>query len=200
MKYVDEITVEVSIDYESLREILYLSNFNIVEEYDVKDIYMLDKKTLGINEPAQLLKNCVLIRDIKYKTENFKCITYKNKEYNDKKEIVKHSKIDCYIKSVSDAIELFEALNYERLIDIYDHIIVFSNGYDELSVQIVNNKHIYIEVESKCSYIDKKYCSYDEMKNVIKKYNIPIKNEEYFAKKAEIELMEVFNLRSESYE
>ena len=193
MKYENEITVEVSIDYEKLKEKLFSNNFKIEEEYEVNDIYMLNKKSNNICEALDLLKNCVLIRDIIYEISIFKCITYKNNEYNEKKEIVKQGKIDCYINNVDDAIELFEALGYEKLIQIKDHIIVFSNSEDELAVQLVNQKHIYIEIEGKCKYIDKKYSSFDDMKNVIKKYNIPIKSKDYFVKKAEVELKEVLN-------
>ena len=69
-------------------------------------------------------------------------------------------------------------------------MLVYSNDVDEFAVQVVNNKHIYIEIEEKGNYIEKTYKSIDEMIEVIKKYEIPIKNENYFVKKAEIELKE----------
>lgn len=69
-------------------------------------------------------------------------------------------------------------------------MLVYSNGNDEFVVQIVNNKHLYIEIEEKCNYTDKIYKTIDEMIDVIKKYDIPIKGDNYFVKKAEIELKE----------
>ena len=190
MKYENEITVETVCSLQELNNLLAKLEFKVMEEYDVFDIYMLDKNYNNTENKLELLKHCILIRDIVGKDEETKKITYKYKEYNEKEEIVKQGKIDCEILDIEEAKNLFEALNYEELIRINDHIIVYSNNIDELAVQVVNNKHIYIEIEEKCNYINKKYNSLDEMKNVVSKYKIPIKEENYFVKKAEIELEE----------
>lgn len=190
MKYENEITVETVCSLQELNNLLEKLEFKVMEEYDVFDIYMLDKNYNNTENKLELLKHSILIRDIVGKDEETKKITYKYKEYNEKEEIVKQGKIDCEILDIEEAKNLFEALNYEELIRINDHIIVYSNNIDELAVQVVNNKHIYIEIEEKCNYINKKYNSLDEMKNVVSKYKIPIKEENYFVKKAEIELEE----------
>lgn len=190
MKYENEITVETVCSIQELNNLLEKLEFKVMEEYDVFDIYMLDKNYNNTENKLELLKHCILIRDIVGKDEEIKKITYKYKEYNEKEEIVKQGKSDCEILDIEEAKNLFEALNYEELIRINDHIIVYSNNIDELAVQVVNNKHIYIEIEEKCNYINKKYNSLDEMKNVVSKYKIPIKEENYFVKKAEIELEE----------
>lgn len=190
MKYENEITVETVCSIQELNNLLEKLEFKVMEEYDVFDIYMLDKNYNNTENKLELLKHCILIRDIVGKDEETKKITYKYKEYNEKEEIVKQGKSDCEILDIEEAKNLFEALNYEELIRINDHIIVYSNNIDELAVQVVNNKHIYIEIEEKCNYINKKYNSLDEMKNVVSKYKIPIKEENYFVKKAEIELEE----------
>ena len=190
MKYENEITVETVCSIQELNNLLEKLEFKVMEEYDVFDIYMLDKNYNNTENKLELLKHCILIRDIVGKDEETKKITYKYKEYNEKEEIVKQGKSDCEILDIEEAKNLFEALNYEELIRINDHIIVYSNNIDELAVQVVNNKHIYIEIEEKCNYINKKYNSLGEMINVVSKYKIPIKEENYFVKKAEIELEE----------
>jgi len=190
MKYENEITVETVCSLQELNNLLEKLEFKVMEEYDVFDIYMLDKNYNNTENKLELLKHCILIRNIVGKDEETKKITYKYKEYNEKEEIVKQGKIDCEILDIEESKKLFEALNYKELIRINDHIIVYSNNIDELAVQVVNNKHIYIEIEEKCNYINKKYNSLDEMKNVVSKYKIPIKEENYFVKKAEIELEE----------
>jgi len=58
---------------------------------------------------------------------------------------------------------------------INDHMLVYANDTDELVIQNVNKKHIYIEIEDKCSV----YNSIDEMKDAIKKYSISIKGNSY---------------------
>lgn len=190
MKFENEITVEIDVTLNELKDILKNKGFEVKEEYDLNDIYMINKNDKKDNNCLELLKKCVLIRNVIEKNNNKKILTYKYKEYNNNNDIIKQGKIDCYIDSIENAILLFEALNFEKLICINDHMLVYSNDVDEFAVQVVNNKHIYIEIEEKGNYIEKTYKSIDEMIEVIKKYEIPIKNENYFVKKAEIELKE----------
>lgn len=191
MKYEKEITVEIDVKLDELKSILKTLGFKIIEEYDLNDIYMINKNDRSYNNYSELLKRCILIRNVIEDEKNIKILTYKYKEYNNNKDIIKQGKINCYIDSIENAQKLFEALNFEKLITINDHMLVYSNGIDEFTVQDVNNKHIYLEIEDKCSHIGKCYKTIDEMKNIIKKYNIPIKEENYFVKKAEIELEEI---------
>ena len=190
MKYEDEITVEVDAPLEVLKSILEKHNFKVMNEYYINDIYLLKNDIKINNDYLNILKNCVLIRHVIQKNKDKKTITYKYKEYNDKKEIVKQGSVDCHIDSVEEAIQLLNVLNYKEVIKVFDHLIIYSNGTDEFAVQIVNNKHIYIEIEEKGNYMNNEYKNIDEMKEAIIKYNIPIKNNDFFVRKAEIELME----------
>ena len=189
MKYEDEITVEVTTDLDSLIKLLKDNGFKLKEEYQLNDIYMINKNDKEV-DPLSLLNKCVLIRNIIEVDKEKKLLTYKYKEYNDKKEIVKQGKVSCTVDDIENSKLLFEKLNFVELIRINDHMYVFANDKDELAIQSVNDKHIYIEIENKCNYIDKVYDSIDEMKSVITKYSIPIKEDNYFVKKAEIELKE----------
>lgn len=193
MKYEHEITVEIDCSLDELKNILNENNFKIVDEYELSDIYMIRKDKMDESDKLELLKNCVLIRNIIEEDKNSKKITYKYKEYNEQKEIIKQGKVDCTITSIEEAKKLLEAIDYQEFIKLYDHLIVYSNEDDELAIQIVNNKHIYIEVEEFCNRINKKYSNIEEMKGVFKKYNIPIKNNDYFVKKAEVEISERYN-------
>lgn len=60
-----------------------------------------------------------------------------------------------------------KAIKYKELFNIYDKCIVYANDKTELVVQLVNNKYIFIEMKSKCQYIDKEYKSIDELKEVL---------------------------------
>ena len=192
MKYEDEITVEVDTDLESLIKLLELNNFVLKEAYDLNDIYMINKKDKE-DDYLSMLNKCVLIRHIIEPDKERKMLTYKYKEYNENKEIVKQGKVKSLIDDIESAKLLFERLGFEELIRINDHLLVYANNEDELAIQNVNDKHIYIEIEDKCNYTNRFYNSVDEMKEVITKYSIPIKNNDYFVKKAEIELNESYN-------
>ena len=191
MKFESEITVEVNTNLDNLIEILENNKFVLKEKYDLNDVYMINKSDKN-GDFLSMLNKCVLIRDIIEEDKETKMLTYKYKEYNDKKEITKQGKIKVKIDDIEKAKELFEKLNFEELIRINDNILDYANDKDELLIQCVNNKHIYIEIEDKCNYINRSYNSIDEMKEVISKYSIPIKGNNYFVKKAEIELNEVY--------
>lgn len=187
--YENEITVEVDIDSDGLLAILNNNNFIKKEEYDVNDIYMskyFDKNT----NPLEILKQCILIRNVITKEKDIKKITYKYKEYNDTGDIIKQGKIDCPIESIGKAKQLFEAIGYNEIINIKNHNVVYANDTTEMIIQYVNDKHIYIEIEGHCDYIDRVYKNIDEIKEDFNKYNIPIKDNNYFAKKAVNELLE----------
>jgi len=192
MIYDNEITVEVDLDILELKNILTKNNFIIKEEYDVNDIYMFDKKCEVTSDYLEILKHCILIRNVIKETKNIKEIVYKYKEYNEKKEIIKQGKVSCYIENIKDAKTLFEILGYSKLIEIHDHLMVYTNGKIEFAVQLVNDKHIYIEIEEE-NNLKYGYRNLEEIKKEFNKYNIPIKNNDYFVKKAEIKLSESLN-------
>ena len=79
-----------------------------------------------------------------------------------------------------------ESINYKQLFKIYDKCIVFANNETELVVQAVNDKYLFIEMETNCEHIDRKYSSEQEMIDDLNRYDLPIDNSNYFAKKAEI--------------
>ena len=189
MKFEEEITVEVACSLKQLNLQLKKFGFEEIEQYDIKDIYMLDKRHKQENTLA-LLDHCVLIRDIIEPDKEKKQIEYKYKEYSKNGEILKNVKVNCKIESIEDAKKLLEYMQYEELLRINDHLIVYANQVDEIAVQLVNDKYIYIEIEQACHRIDRVYNGIEEMKNVITKYAIPIKENNYYVKKAEIELRE----------
>ncbi len=63
MKFEKEITVEVACSFEQLNEQLKKFGFKEVRQYDIRDIYMLEKRYKEENYLVQL-DHCVLIRDI----------------------------------------------------------------------------------------------------------------------------------------
>ena len=186
MKMETEITVLVNSDYETLKRQLEKKNFKIVDEYQVNDIYMIDKN-IDLNKlnNLEILKKCVLVRDI---VDIKKLLLYKYKKYADNGDIIEQGKVECPITDVDKAVSFMKTINYRTLFKIYDKCIVYTNGETELVVQLVNDEYIFIEMEAECSNIDKVYKDVNEMKDEINKYNLPINNSNYFVKKAEITL------------
>lgn len=182
MNYENEITVKVNTTYDKLHDILLKNNFIIKEEYTVKDTYMINKE-INITElnDLEVLKQCILVRDV---VDIEKSLVYKNKEYDSEGNIIKQSKIKCPILDIDKGIKFMEEINYIKLFNIIDKCIVYVNNDNELVVELVNDKYVFIELESNPEYINKKYTCYLDMINELNSYNLPIDKTNYFVKKA----------------
>lgn len=191
MNYENEITIEVDTTLEDLISILENNRFKLKETYDLNDIYLINKVDKK-GDYLSMLNKCVLIRHIIEENKETKMLIYKYKEYNENKEITKQGKVKVKVDDIDNSRLLFEKLNFEELIKINDHMLVYATDKDELVIQNVNGKHIYIEIEDKCHYADRFYSSIEEMKKVIIDNSIPIKDNNFFVKKAEVELQEVY--------
>lgn len=191
MKKEIEITVRVNVSYEKLEEELKQNNFIKKEEYIVNDSYLINS-LINITDMKSLdiLKKCVLVRDI---VGILKQLLYKYKKYDNNGNIIEQGKIKCPVTDINKAMEFMNAIGYEKLFDIHDKCIVFANDKTELVVQLVNDKYIFIEMESEPQYINKKYENVEELKDDICSYNLSIDKSNFFVKKAELILNETLN-------
>ncbi len=189
MQMETEITVLVKTDYETLQKELKENNFLLKEEYVVNDIYMIDEN-VNISNMSYLdiLKKCILVRDI---VGFEKVLLYKYKKYAENGDILEQGKVRCPITDVDKAVKFMETIHYKRLFDISDKCIVYANDKSELVVQLVNDKYIFIEMESTGDYIDREYRNVEEMKSDLLSYNLSIDESNFFVKKAEIMLKEI---------
>lgn len=191
MKKEIEITVRVNVSYEKLEEELKRNNFIKKEEYIVNDSYLINS-LINITDMKSLdiLKKCVLVRDI---VGILKQLLYKYKKYDNNGDIIEQGKIKCPVTDINKAMEFMNAIGYEKLFDIHDKCIVFANDKTELVVQLVNDKYIFIEMESEPQYINRKYENVEELKDDICSYNLSIDKSNFFVKKAELILNETLN-------
>ena len=191
MKKEIEITVRVNVGYEKLEEELKQNNFIKKEEYIVNDSYLINS-LINITDMKSLdiLKKCVLVRDI---VGILKQLLYKYKKYDSNGDIIDQGKIKCPVTDINKAMEFMNAIGYEKLFDIRDKCIVFANDKTELVVQLVNDKYIFIEMESEPQYINRKYENVDELKDDICSYNLSVDKSNFFVKKAELILNETLN-------
>ena len=189
MQMETEISVLVKTDYEKLQKELKENNFLLKEEYVVNDIYMIDEN-VNISNMSYLdiLKKCILVRDI---VGFEKVLLYKYKKYAENGDILEQGKVRCPITDVDKAVKFMETIHYKRLFDISDKCIVYANDKSELVVQLVNDKYIFIEMESTGDYIDREYRNVEEMKSDLLSYNLSIDESNFFVKKAELMLKEV---------
>lgn len=184
MKYENEITVQVTCNYEELHSLLIKQGFKIIEKYTIIDEYLISKDyDLKNKNSLDILKECVIVR---YIENTLKELLYKYKEYSNNGDILKQAKVSCKVNDIKEASNFMKTIGYKELIHIQNNSVVYTNDKIELAVQLVNDKYIFIELEDKSEYLNKTYSSIEEMKEEINLYNLPIVKDKYFAKKAVI--------------
>lgn len=190
----NEITVRITCTLQEMCNILKNKGFSIVDKYNLEDIYYTKKDVHISKENArEILKKCVLIRKVtQFIPQDFKKsytelkLTLKNKQIDNDGTIIKQEKIECIIKDIEQGKEFIKALEYKELMTIKEKDIVYEKDHLKLAIKDIENGENLIEIETIEDNSD-----FDTTDKLIKKINelkIPINTEDYYVKKAEIEL------------
>ena len=188
MKYENEITVQVTCNYEELHSLLIKQGFKIIEKYTIIDEYLISKDyDLKNKNSLDILKECVIVR---YIENTLKELLYKYKEYSNNGDIIKQAKVSCKVNDIKEASNFMKTIGYKELIHIQNNSVVYTNDKIEFAVQLVNDKYIFIELEERSEHVKTVFSNIEDMKKVIDSLNIPMVKNNYFAKKAVIVLEE----------
>ena len=195
----NEITVSINCSLKKIYNLLENKGFSIVDKYNMEDIYYI-QKDIDIKKHSieETLKNYVLIRKVtQFIPDNFvdsynvNKLIFKSKEIASDGSIIRQDKKDCIIKYIYEGIEFIEALGYKELMTIKEKAIVYGKDDLQLVIKDVENSENLIEIETKEN--NKKLDTIDKLKNIVRELQIPIKANNYFVKKAEIELKKLIN-------
>lgn len=195
----NEITVSINCSLQEIYNLLENKGFSIVDKYNMEDIYYI-QKDIDIKKQAieEILKNYVLIRKVtQFISDNFvdsynvNKLIFKSKEIASDGSIIRQDKKDCIIKYIYEGIEFIEALGYKELMTIKEKAIVYRKDDLQLVIKDVENSENLIEIETKEN--NEKLDTIDKLKNIVRELQIPIKANNYFVKKAEIELKKLIN-------
>lgn len=188
----NEITVKLTCSIKELCNLLENKNFKIVEKYILDDTYFIPRElNLKNMSHREILSRSVLLRDITEFIPERKVIklTFKNKQIDEKGNILKQSKVDCEILNVETGKAFIEAIGYDKLMNIKENDIVYEKNELKIAIKDIKDGDQLIEVETvnDNSELD----TIDKIKQKIKELEIPIDTNDYFIKKAEIELSKV---------
>ena len=186
-----EITVRLNEDVKVAIKKLEKLGYKKMRESDIEDIYLTSKlNELNKDNIQYILKKSVLLRKLKLADKEIKKITYKNKEYDEKGTVISESKINLDCSDLEKAEELFENLDFERLVVVKYHVIVYSKGTLEYAFQIVENLGTLIEYENSDDFANKSISEIDnakeEMYNQILETGINITKEKDVKKAYEL--------------
>ncbi len=193
----NEITVRIKCSLDEMYNILKNKGFNIVDKYNLEDIYYI-KKDCNVKKQliSKLLERYILIRKItqfvpsEFKDSyNINLLVLKNKDIALDGTIKNQQKKECEIQSIEQGKEFIEALRYKQLIVIREKTLVYGKGELKLAIKDIENGENLIEIETVENFPE--LDSIEKIKQKINGLQIPIDTNDYFVKKAEIELKKI---------
>lgn len=185
----NEITVKVSSSKEKLLSILKQKGFTSGRTFTLDDYYFVPNEINIENlTTREIISKCIIVRNIFENNVYHKKITYKIKEIANNGDILSQKSINCDIYDIEQAKLLLEAIGYHQIMNIKEDNIIYSKGNLELAIKDIKNGDLLIEIETDPN---SNFDTIDKLKNIIKNLEIPIEANQFFVKKAEVELNKI---------
>lgn len=187
----NEITIRVLCSEKELLDIINKQKFDFINEYNATDIFMIPNNLdIYTKESREILKSAILLREFKgISSDKHKMkITFKDKEIDKEGNIISQYSVNCEIKNIEDAKELFKHIGYKELMKIDERHFSYEKNNFKIIIKILSEKNILIEAETN-DYFD----TIDKLKEEMKKTTVPFDTSNYFVKKAEEELNKIKN-------
>ncbi len=161
-----EITVRLNENIQSAIRKLEIQGFRKIRESEIDDVYMtLKLKMLNRDNIQNILNKSVLLRNLKLENKEIKKIAYKNKEIDVKGNVISEQKINLDCDDLEKAKDLFEHLEFEKLIRVRYKVIVYSKDKVEYAFQDVENLGTLIEYENIQDFEGKSLDEINDAKN-----------------------------------
>lgn len=191
MKQNNEITVRIKGNIKDFYKLIEEKGFKIIDKFSMDDTYFIPAN-LNINniETREILSKAVLIRDIRGKMSNrvTKKITFKVKNFDEYGNILSQESINCDVLEIDDAKRLLAAIGYKEIMNIKEDDVVYEKNGFQFAVKDILNGDNLIEVETKD---DESLDTIEKLMKRVDEEDIPIYKDDYFVKKAEIELNKI---------
>ena len=196
LKESNEITVKIKCELKDLYKIVEEKGFKIIDKYSIDDTYFIPKEVdLDNTNTRDILSKAVLIRDIigEMPKRRVKLITFKTKNFDEAGNILNQEAVNCDILETEDAKKLLKAIGYKAIMNIKEDDVVYKKDGFQLSIKDIKNGDNLIEIETK---EDKELETIEKLIKKINTLEIPIYTNDYFVKKAEVELDKILNKRT----
>lgn len=184
----NEITVKIKGDINEFYENVKRKGFKVVDKFLMDDTFFIPVN-LDLNKMTtrEILSNAVIVRIVDRSPKKIvKNITFKKKIFDDAGNILSQSKVECDVENPEDAKKLLNAIGYKEIMRIKESDIAFGKDGFEFAVKDIENGEKLIESEP--SKENAEFDNIEKLKVMFDKYDIPIYTDNYFVKKAEIEL------------
>lgn len=189
LKESNEITVKIKCEINEFYKIAEEKGFKIDHKFSMDDTYFIPE-TLNLDKMTtrEILSKAVLVREIIGKTSGkiSKKITVKIKNFDEYGNILSQKSVNCDIASIEDAKSLLNAMGYKEIMNIKENDIVYGKDGFDMAVKDIENGDNLLEIET-----NERFDTVDKLIQKINEIQIPIYTDNFFVKKAEIELDKV---------
>ena len=193
LKDSNEITVKIRCELNELYKIVEEKGFKVVDKFSMDDTYLIPE-TLNVDKmnTREILSKAVLVRDIRRQMPNriIKQITFKIKNFDEYGNIISQESINCDILETEDAKKLLKAIGYKEIMNIKEDDIVYEKDGFQLAIKDIKDGDNLIEIETE---ENKDLNTTEKLIKKVNEIQIPIYKDNYFVKKAEIELDKILN-------
>ena len=187
----NEITVKLNCNIDEIDNILNKKGFKIINRFILDDIYFFPEKLdLKNKNCREILKESIILRKVVEfdpKREFIK-LTKKIKDIDEQGNILKQKNIECDITNLEKGINFLNSIGYKRLMNIIEKDTEYEKDGFKILVKDVENSDNLIEAETQNSI---ELNTIDKIKERLTNLNLPIDTNDYFVKKAEIELCKI---------
>lgn len=168
-----EICLKSNVSFEELKNIMFDMGFMVQEDFQMNDIYMIDKNIeISLNNKDIIFKDNILIRETVGKKIQF---INKNKKLNNDGVVIGERSVKCPIVDLLSGYSFLCSVGYKKLFELKDHNLLVTNGINEVYVQDVLGLGTYVEMEQKNLLLkNTNGNTIDELVSTIKKYNLPL--------------------------
>ena len=196
LKESNEITLKIKCELNELYKIIEEKGFKIIDEFSMDDTYFVPKEVdLDKTDIRDTLSKALLVRDIigKMSNKRTKLITFKIKIFDEVGNILNQESINCNILEIEDAKKLLKVIGYKEIMNIKENDVVYEKDGFQLAVKDIKDGDNLIEIETE------ENDEIDTIEKLIQKVNkmeIPVYTDNYFVKKAEIELEKILRKKT----
>ena len=192
----NEITLKIKCELNEFYKIIEEKGFKIIDEFSMDDTYFVPKEVdLDKTDIRYTLSKALLVRDIigKMSNKRTKLITFKIKNFDEAGNILNQESINCNILEIEDAKKLLKVIGYKEIMNIKENDVVYEKDGFQLAVKNIKDGDNLIEIETE------ENDEIDTIEKLIQKVNkmgIPVYTDDYFVKKAEIELEKILRKKT----
>lgn len=187
----NEITVKIKCDINEFYDTIEKRGFKNIDHFNLDDTFFISND-LDIDSMTtrEILSKAVLVRKVTYDYKVVKLITFKKKKFDEKGNILDQQNIECNILEIDEAKRLLNAMGYKEIMRIVENDLVFKKDNVQFAVKDIVGGDKLLEMEMG---FNESFSTLSQIEEKMKELDIPVYTDNFFVKKAEIELNKVLN-------